>query len=139
MILRDDWWRRDNGPLVGFLTLDPEQKIKRPVALLPLSSRSYEMVDPAAGTRVPVDAAVAESLSGDAHMFYPPLPERPLDMRDLLRATFAGPPGRPPDHPADGSRAAASSACSCRSSPGSSSAASSRARTGASSCRSPWP
>ena len=90
MILRDDWWRRDNGPLVGFLALDPEQKDKRPVALLPVSARSYEMVDPAAGTRVRVDAAVAESLSGDAHMFYPPLPERPLGKGDLLRATFAG-------------------------------------------------
>ncbi len=90
VILRDDWWRRDNGSLVGFLSLDPEQKDKRPVALLPISTRGYEMVDPAAGTRVRIDAAVAESLSGDAHMFYPPLPERPLTKGDLLRATFAG-------------------------------------------------
>jgi NHLM bacteriocin system ABC transporter ATP-binding protein len=90
VILRDDWWRRDNGPLVGFLSLDPEQKDKRPVALLPVSAKAYEMADPAAGTRVRVDAAIAESLSGDAHMFYPPLPERPLTKGDLLRATFAG-------------------------------------------------
>ncbi|HEX4498009.1 MAG TPA: NHLP bacteriocin export ABC transporter permease/ATPase subunit [Thermoanaerobaculia bacterium] len=90
VILRDDWWRRDNGALVGFLTLDPEQQTKRPVALLPASSRAYEMIDPEAGTRVRVDAAVAESLSGDAHMFYPPFPERPLTRGDLLRATFAG-------------------------------------------------
>jgi len=90
VILRGDWWRRDNGPMVGFLSLDPEQKSKRPVALLPVSSRAYEMVDPVAGTRVRVDAAVAESLSGDAHMFYSPLPERPLTKGDLLRATFAG-------------------------------------------------
>ncbi|HTG33396.1 MAG TPA: NHLP bacteriocin export ABC transporter permease/ATPase subunit [Thermoanaerobaculia bacterium] len=90
VILRDDWWRRDNGPLVGFLSLDSEQKNKRPVALLPVSSRAYEMVDPESGARVRVDATVAESLSGDAHMFYPPLPERPLTKGDLLRATFAG-------------------------------------------------
>ncbi|MFL6261293.1 MAG: NHLP bacteriocin export ABC transporter permease/ATPase subunit [Thermoanaerobaculia bacterium] len=90
VILRDDWWRRDNGPLVAFRALDSEQKVKRPVALLPLSPRSYELVDPADGSRVRVDAAVAESLSGDAHMFYPPLPERPLGRGDLLRSALAG-------------------------------------------------
>ncbi len=90
VILREDWWRRDNGPLVAFRALDPEQKVKRPVALLPLSSRSYELVDPVDGSRTRVDAAVAEGLSGDAHMFYPPLPERPVGKGDLLRATLAG-------------------------------------------------
>ena len=90
VLLREDWWRRDNGPLVAFRTLDPEQKVKRPVALLPVSARAYEMVDPAEGSRVRVDAAVAESLSGDAHMLYPPLPERAVTKEDLLRAGLAG-------------------------------------------------
>ena len=93
VILREDWWRRDNGPLVAFRALDAQpapQKVKRPVALLPLSTRAYEMVDPVEGTRVRVDAAVAESLSGDAHMFYPPLPERPVTRGDLLRTSLAG-------------------------------------------------
>ncbi len=85
VILRDDWWRRDNGPLVAFRTLDTEQKEKRPVALLPTSPRSYELIDPVEGTRTPVDAAVAEALSGEGYMFYPPLPERPLNRWDLLR------------------------------------------------------
>ncbi len=90
VILRDDWWRRDNGPLVAFRFLDAEQKVKRPVALLPTSARSYEMVDPVELTRAPVDAAFAETLSGDAHMLYPPLPERPLGRGDLLRMAFKG-------------------------------------------------
>ncbi|HEY4587688.1 MAG TPA: NHLP bacteriocin export ABC transporter permease/ATPase subunit, partial [Thermoanaerobaculia bacterium] len=90
VILRGDWWTRDNGPLIAFRALDPEQKVKHPVALLPLSPRSYELVDPADGSRTRVDATVAETLSGDAHMFYPPLPERPVTMRDLLRAVLAG-------------------------------------------------
>ena len=54
VILRDDWWRRDNGPLVAFLSLDEERKSTRPVALLPVSPRRYELVDPVAGTRTPV-------------------------------------------------------------------------------------
>lgn len=90
VILRDDWWRRDNGPLVAFRFLDAEQKVRRPVALLPTSPRSYELVDPVERTRVPVDAAVADSLAGDAHMFYPPLPERPVTRGDLLRLAVEG-------------------------------------------------
>ncbi|HEY9423013.1 MAG TPA: NHLP bacteriocin export ABC transporter permease/ATPase subunit, partial [Thermoanaerobaculia bacterium] len=90
VILRDDWWRRDNGPLVGFRFLDAEQKQRRPVALIPTSPRSYEMADPVEGTRTPVDAALAESLSGDAHMLYPPLPERSVTRGDLLRLAVRG-------------------------------------------------
>jgi len=90
VILRDDWWRRDNGPLVGFRFLDAEQKARRPVALLPTSARSYEMVDPVERTRSPVDAALAETLAGDAHMLYPPLPERPVARGDLLRLALRG-------------------------------------------------
>jgi NHLM bacteriocin system ABC transporter ATP-binding protein len=88
VILRDDWWRRDNGPLVAFRVLDEAQKTRRAVALLPTSPRSYEMVDPVERTRVPVDAGLAESLSGEAFMFYAPLPSRPLGMGDLLRAAL---------------------------------------------------
>jgi ATP-binding cassette subfamily C protein len=85
VILREDWWRRDNGPLVAFRTLDEERKVRRPVALLPTSPRSYELVDPVERTRTPVDAAVSESLSGEGYMLYPPLPERPVGKGDLLR------------------------------------------------------
>src|SRR6185295_1065402 len=42
VILRGDWWRRDNGPLVAFRVLDETQKTRRAVALLPTSPRSYE-------------------------------------------------------------------------------------------------
>jgi NHLM bacteriocin system ABC transporter ATP-binding protein len=90
VILRDDWWRRDNGALVAFRYLDAEQKVQRPVALLPSSARSYELVDPVELTRTPVDAALAETLSGDAHMLYPPLPERPATRGDLLRLALRG-------------------------------------------------
>ncbi len=90
VLLRDDWWRRDNGPLLAFVEgessgQDPEQPARRPVALLPTSPTRYELVDPAAQTRTPVDAGVAESLAGDATMLYPALPERPLRPWDLLR------------------------------------------------------
>jgi ATP-binding cassette subfamily C protein len=90
VILRGDWWRRDNGPLIAFRVLDEEKKLRRAVALIPLSPRRYELVDPVERTRTPVDAAVADGLSGDAFMFYPRLPDRPLTARDLLGAALRG-------------------------------------------------
>ncbi|HBL29338.1 MAG TPA: hypothetical protein DD490_21105, partial [Acidobacteria bacterium] len=86
VILRGDWWRRDNGPLVAFRVLDAERKLRQPVALVPTSPHSYDLVDPVAQTRRPVDAAVSEELSGEGYMFYPPLPARALGKGDLLRA-----------------------------------------------------
>ena len=85
VLLRDDWWRHDNGPLLGFV--DEE---KRPVALLSTSATSYQLADPETGVRTPVDARLAATLAGDAYMFYPPLPERPVAPRDLLRLAFGG-------------------------------------------------
>ncbi|HEV7515527.1 MAG TPA: NHLP bacteriocin export ABC transporter permease/ATPase subunit, partial [Thermoanaerobaculia bacterium] len=90
VLLREDWWRRDNGPLLAFRLLDPRGdrgESRRPVALLPTSPTAYQMVDPAEPpetARRPVDAAVAERLAGEAWMLYPPFPERPLGLRDLL-------------------------------------------------------
>ena len=98
VLLRDDWWRRDGGPLLAFLeqeepagaAVGAAKKTRRPVALLPDSPRSYEMVDPANRTRATVDARVSERLAGAAIMFYPPLPAGRVRFRDLLRLAFRG-------------------------------------------------
>lgn len=89
VLLRDDWWRRDNGPLVAFRVPPEDAKARHPVALLPTSTRAYECVA-ADGRRQAVDESLAESLSGEAYMFYPALPARPVDLRDLARLAFAG-------------------------------------------------
>lgn len=80
VVLRGSWWRGDHGPLVGY-----RQEDQRPVALLPTSPRRYEAYDVVRGTRAPVTAAVAQTLSPFAHMFYRRLPDRPLQAADLLR------------------------------------------------------
>jgi len=85
VILRDDWWRRDNGPLLAYRPPAEEGGDRRPVALLPTSHRSYDLLDPVLGRRTPLDEAAAGALEGDAFMFYPPLPDRPLKGMDLLR------------------------------------------------------
>jgi ATP-binding cassette subfamily C protein len=86
-VLRGDWWRRDNGPLVARRRTGDRAAT---VALLPASSSSYELVDPESGERVAVDRRVAAELGSEAHMFYTPLPARRLGLRDLLRAGLRG-------------------------------------------------
>ncbi|MEM6457167.1 MAG: NHLP bacteriocin export ABC transporter permease/ATPase subunit, partial [Acidobacteriota bacterium] len=83
VILADTWWRRDNGPLLA-LRVDAANKTFRPVALLPRSAWRYDMVDPAEGTRVAVDAEVADGLHPSAYSFYAPLPEKALSLIELI-------------------------------------------------------
>ncbi len=102
VILRGRWWEHDNGPILGFRILDPSKakqdmlggvdgdENKRPVALLPTSTSSYDLVDPVDQSRTPIDKELAEQLDGVAYMFYRPLPERPLIASDLVRTALRG-------------------------------------------------
>ncbi len=80
VILRRDWQRRDNGPLLAYRIVGQKQC---PVALLPISSTRYALHDPADGTQVTVTAQVAETLAPFAYTFYRPLPTRALSAWDL--------------------------------------------------------
>lgn len=80
VLLTEKWWRKDNGPLLGFMDED-----ERPVALLPSGPRKYVLVDPTRADRIPVDETVAEKLKPFARMFYCPFPDRPLTLRDVLK------------------------------------------------------
>jgi hypothetical protein len=82
--LRDDWWRRDGGPLLAYAREDG-----RPLALLPVGATRYEVVDPQRGTRGPCSRAVAEAISPTAHTFYRPLPYQ-LKPVQLLQFALQG-------------------------------------------------
>jgi len=91
--LRDNWWQKDNGPLVGFLagvdedftTLEKQTEADRqPVALLPLKNRAYILYNPADQSQQRVTPAVAATLYPFAYTFYQPLPEHALSGKDLL-------------------------------------------------------
>lgn len=73
--LKGNWWRQDNGPLLGF-------RDEVPVALLPQRD-GYLLVDPATGAGEPVTAEVARSLRPFGHMFYRPLPATQLRLPDI--------------------------------------------------------
>jgi NHLM bacteriocin system ABC transporter ATP-binding protein len=78
--LRDEWWRRDSGPMVG--KLGPEG---RPVALMPVGLDRYECVDPMAGTREAVTDDLAGSLDPFGVTFYRAFPDGALTAKELVR------------------------------------------------------
>ncbi|MBH8553851.1 NHLP bacteriocin export ABC transporter permease/ATPase subunit [Nostocaceae cyanobacterium CENA357] len=80
ILLRDNWWEKDCGPLVAYT-----QEDNRPVALLPISATRYEIFDPSDCTRHPVDALIASTLAPVAYMFYRSLPDKVLNASDLFR------------------------------------------------------
>lgn len=81
--LTDGWWEEENGPLLGFLAPDGDEGDPTPVALLPGDDGEYEMVDPAEGSRTPVDRDVHLTLEPFGYTFYRPLPSRELSPGDL--------------------------------------------------------
>lgn len=84
VMLRDDWAAHDSGPLVAF------RDDGAPVAIVPLSPRRCEMVDGSTGARCPVDDVVAQRLRPRAYAFYRPLPDRSLQLRDIVSFCLQG-------------------------------------------------
>lgn len=84
VVLAEDWWRQDNGPLLGFSTDG------QPLALLPVSSARYEAVDGATLSRTPVTRENHAKLKSQAHVFYRAFPARVLTLADLVRFSLAG-------------------------------------------------
>jgi ATP-binding cassette subfamily C protein len=85
VVLRDGWWREDNGPLLGRWADRPV-----PLALLPARGGGYEAYDPADGSRTRVDEAAAARVGPTAYMLYRPFPAEPLRPLDVLRFGLHG-------------------------------------------------
>ncbi|MGY4625449.1 NHLP bacteriocin export ABC transporter permease/ATPase subunit [Bradyrhizobium sp. USDA 4486] len=85
VLLRDVWWKTDAGPLLGWHGAE-----RSPVALVRKRANTYTMFDPKGGSRRFVDRSVAGELKPEAITFYPALPSRPLQYRDLLAFAMRG-------------------------------------------------
>ncbi|MEM8547863.1 MAG: NHLP bacteriocin export ABC transporter permease/ATPase subunit, partial [Pseudomonadota bacterium] len=79
VLLKDDWWRQDVGPLLAWQ--EPNQD---PVALI-RRGKHYRLINPRTEERVTVDANVSATLAGEAVMLYRPLP----DSIDGLKGLFS--------------------------------------------------
>jgi ATP-binding cassette subfamily C protein len=85
VLLRDDWWMQNSGPMVGY-TLKDEQ----PVALLPVGGDRYQLLDPISHQRTKIDANLADTLSPVAYTFYRSLPDRALKVFDIIGFAIKG-------------------------------------------------
>jgi NHLM bacteriocin system ABC transporter ATP-binding protein len=85
VVLVDDWYNKDNGPLLGRMAND-----MRPVALVPSSPRRYYLFDPKDKSRRRVNAELASGLDPQAEMFYRPFPNRAIGALDLLKFGIRG-------------------------------------------------
>ncbi len=83
VLLRDDWWRRDNGPLIGHVA-----ETHLPVALLPDGRGHTWILDGNGETRV--TAKIAETLEPEAITFYRPPPPEIRSLPGLARQIFRG-------------------------------------------------
>lgn len=77
--LQDDWWRSDMGPMLGYLAKD-----KQPVALIPNGRKGYRAFDPITAKWRVLNAKLAADYAAEAVVFFNPLPDQPLSLKDLL-------------------------------------------------------
>lgn len=83
--LRGDWWRRDNGPLLAYTEDD-----RRPVAILPETTRRYRLYDPSTGGTAPLTEELAATLAPFAYTFFRSFPDRAITAAELLRFGLRG-------------------------------------------------
>ncbi|ARG97056.1 hypothetical protein B6N58_04890 [Legionella micdadei] len=79
VVLEDDWWQEDNGPLLGFLCED-----NYPCALLP-HKKGYEVIIPGQNKSMILNKKNAGLIAKNAFYFYKPLPDELLSSRDVFR------------------------------------------------------
>ncbi len=84
--LERGWYRRDGGPLLGFVVSGAEPL--SPVALLP-SRKGYVLHDPRVDGAPLVTRATAERIHPQAHQFYASRPSRPLSPFGVLRFSIS--------------------------------------------------
>lgn len=80
VVLRDDWYRRDQGPLIGTL-----ESSKDPVAVVPTSPTSYVLINPKTSSREKIDEELAATLAPFALTIYRPFPEGKLGVKELAK------------------------------------------------------
>lgn len=85
VLLRDDWWKSDGGPLLGFLTENGT-----PVALYKQKGVTYYLYNPLDQTQQIVTPTLAETVAPHGFSFYRPFPAQALTMWELFKFGLRG-------------------------------------------------
>jgi ATP-binding cassette subfamily C protein len=79
-VLAGEWWKTDNGPFAAFSGED-----NAPVALIPVTSKKYKVINPEDGSERIVNSEIASAIQPAAYMFYRVFPNKVLNAVDILR------------------------------------------------------
>lgn len=77
--LKGEWYKQDGGSILGYMEDD-----HRPIALIPASPSKYILHDIALGIKNYVDKETAAKVKGFGFVFYRPLENKKITIRDLL-------------------------------------------------------
>lgn len=77
VILEENWYKKDCGPIVGYIN-------NQPVACVPRGVNGYYMWDPATREYYIVDSKLADEFKATAYVVYSPLPDRAIGWKELL-------------------------------------------------------
>ena len=81
--LPNKWYKDAAGPMIATL-----KDSGKPVALIPSTFGGYHYRDPESGKKIRINSRTEANLSDKAFCFYRPLPQRPMNTKDLLRYMF---------------------------------------------------
>ena len=79
VLLEENWWKADNGPLL-VLAMEDE----RPLVCIPVSPGRYKLVDVKNSSEAILTPELANGIIPRGYMFYRPFPNRTLGYRDLF-------------------------------------------------------
>jgi ATP-binding cassette subfamily C protein len=85
VLLSDRWWQSDCGSLLAYTRQD-----HRPVALISVAAKHYQLFDPVQGTYTTIGPEERSLLAPVAYVFYRSLPERAIQALDILRFSLRG-------------------------------------------------
>lgn len=85
IILRDTWWKKENGHLLAFT-----EKDQQPVALIQESPKSYTINNISTGEKLTVNSEIADTLEPVAYMFFPGFDELITSVKKLGKFALKG-------------------------------------------------
>jgi ATP-binding cassette subfamily C protein len=85
IILRDTWWKEENGHLLAFYKED-----KRPVALIQIKHDTYHLKDVSTGEEQKVDYQIAEQLEPISYMFFYGFSDKMTSIKKIGKFAFQG-------------------------------------------------
>lgn len=83
VILKEDWYKQDGGPILGYMQDDD-----RPIALIPKSPSKYILHDLTLNTEKHVDKSMASKVKYSGFVFYRPFENKKITIRELLSFGF---------------------------------------------------